>query len=468
MSIAQHIYDRSPVTLQNALLSSYGMYLNLFRYHRSFQRYLDFFSQSQWWSHEQIGDYQNKRLADVIDHAYHTVPYYRKLFTELGLKPKDITTKEDLAKLPVLTREDVKSHFHELLSTTLTRKDRFLLVKGHTSGTTGAPLEFYWDRNLCTVNNAIHWRQKNWAGIALHEKTAVLLGRTIVPIHSQKPPFWRYNRPHRTLWLSSFHLTLDNLPLYADALEHFKPSYIEGYPSTLFILAKFLSSRGRMLSMKAALTSSETLFPIQRETIENAFACRVFDYYGLAERVVFASECAEHTGHHLNSDFSITELLDSRGNSVATGDIGWIVGTGLHNYAMPLIRYKSNDVTSIKPTQCACGRCFPLMEDVTTKAEDIVTTKDGRFISSSVLTHPFKPLVNIAESQIIQEDLENLRIKIVRNRLYSDQDSAELIAAMQKRVGSEMKIHLEFVDYIPRTPSGKFRWVISKVPLDIH
>lgn len=450
------------------MLSGYGVYLNLFRYHGSFIKQLKFFEQTQWWTQSQIDIFQNKLLAIIINHAYHTVPYYRKMFNELQLRPQDVRTKEDLEKLPVLTRDDVKNHFHELLSTALKKKDRLLLIKGHTSGTTGAPLEFFWDRNLCTINNAVHWRQKKWAGIELHEKTAVLLGRTIVPIHCKNPPFWRYNRPHRTLWLSSFHLTSGNLPLYLKELQRFKPSYIEGYPSTLFILAKFLVSRGQSFPLKAALTSSETLFPIQRETIENAFECRVFDYYGLAERVVFASECDKHTGHHINSDFSITELVDNNGQRVDAGDIGWIVGTGLHNYAMPLIRYKSSDVTALKPVQCACGRCFPLMEDVTTKAEDIVTTKDGRYISSSVLTHPFKPLINIKESQIIQEDLENLRIKIVRNELYSDEDSLALIYEMQKRIGSDMKIHLEFVNHIPRAAGGKFRWVISKVPLDIQ
>ncbi len=105
------------------------------------------------------------------------------------------------------------------------------------------------------------------------------------------------------------------------------------------------------------------------------------------------------------------------------------------------------------------------MEDVTTKAEDIVTTPDGRYISSSILTHPFKPMHNVAESQIIQEDREHLVIKLITLPSYSEKDTQYLMDEFRKRLGDDMKIKIEFVDSIPRTASGKFRWVISKVPL---
>jgi phenylacetate-CoA ligase len=134
---------------------------------------------------------------------------------------------------------------------------------------------------------------------------------------------------------------------------------------------------------------------------------------------------------------------------------------------MPLIRYQTNDVTALKTKECPCGRKFPLIEDITTKAEDILTTKDGRYISPSVLTHPFKPLHNVVESQIIQEDLEHIRIKIVKRETYNNGDSKFLLDEFKKRLGAETKIEIEFVDSIPRTKAGKFRWVISKVPLQL-
>jgi phenylacetate-CoA ligase len=261
-------------------------------------------------------------------------------------------------------------------------------------------------------------------------------------------------------------MSAENLPLYFERLRKFRPKAIEGYPSTIYILAGYLLSRNQTFPLQSVFTSSETLYPQQREAIERAFECKLFDFYGLAERVLFATECDKHTGHHINMDFGILEVLNARGEPAARGEMGRMVGTGLHNYGMPLIRYETSDVTAIKPEPCPCGRGFPLMEDVTTKAEDIVTTRDGRYVSSSILTHPFKPMHNVAESQIIQEDREHIVIKIIKRAEYTDTDSRYLVEEMKKRVGSDMKIDIEFVDEIPRTKAGKFRWVISKVPLE--
>lgn len=107
------------------------------------------------------------------------------------------------------------------------------------------------------------------------------------------------------------------------------------------------------------------------------------------------------------------------------------------------------------------------MEQVTTKAEDIITTKDGRFISASVLTHPFKPLHKVKMSQIIQEDLDNITVKIVKVDEDANSEIDVLIWGLKNRVGEEMNVHVEFVEDIPRTKAGKFKWVISKVPLRI-
>ena len=257
-----------------------------------------------------------------------------------------------------------------------------------------------------------------------------------------------------------------NLAIYFEKLAQFQPAAVEGYPSTIYILAKYLQSRGMTFPVKAVFTSSETLYPQQHETIESAFHCRVFDFYGLAERVAFATECSAHEGHHLNLDFGITEIIGKDGLPARVGEIGRIVATGLHNFGMPLLRYQTTDVTALKSTMCSCGRAFPLMEDVTTKAEDIITTRDGRYISSSILTHPFKPMHSVAESQIIQEDIEHIRIKIIKLPTYTDKDTQYLLEEFRKRVGQDMIVEVEFVDSIPRTSAGKFRWVISKVPLE--
>ena len=107
------------------------------------------------------------------------------------------------------------------------------------------------------------------------------------------------------------------------------------------------------------------------------------------------------------------------------------------------------------------------MDDVTTKAEDTLTLKDGRLISPSVLTHPFKPMNSVEESQIIQREHDRIVIKIVPRKDYSEADTQHLIREMKNRLGEEVRIEIQMVDRLDRTNSGKFRWVISEVPLGI-
>ncbi len=256
---------------------------------------------------------------------------------------------------------------------------------------------------------------------------------------------------------------LKNIGYYFDKLEHDGIRFIEGYPSTTYILALYLKKRKETFPMQAVLTSSETLFDYQRELIERVFCCKVFDFYGMAERVVYASECDQHQGHHLNSDYGITEFLDSHNEPIAPGKLGRIVATSLHNFAMPFIRYQTNDSCSLKPNRCTCGRIFPLMDDVATKNESIVTLPDGRLVSPSVLTHPFKPMHNIIESQIIQERIDELVVNIVRNENYGKEDEKLLLNAFHERLGDDMTIRLNYVDSIPRTNNSKFKWVISRI-----
>jgi phenylacetate-CoA ligase len=305
-----------------------------------------------------------------------------------------------------------------------------------------------------------------WAGMEDGDWVGLFLGRVIVPLDQTTPPFWRANWMQRQIWFSSFHLNDQYLPWYVREIRHRRLQFLEGYPSTLYILARFLERRGETLPMRAVFTSSETLLPIQRETIESVFLCRVFDFFGHAERVAFATECERHDGKHIAEEFGVVEVTDETGAPVRDGDPGYLVGTSLHNTAMPLFRYRTSDVTAILQEPCACGRTLRRIRDVTTKAEDIVLTPDGRMISPSILTHPFKPLVQVLKSQIIQERLDHITVKIVPSSEFAARDRAHLIHELQLRLGSSMSIDIDLVSDIPREQSGKYRWVISHVQHD--
>lgn len=466
MSWLQTIYDRVPYFFQNILLNAYAFRIHLERYGKPFDSAFNELQQTQWFSSEQIVQYQTKRLLALVAHAYNTVPFYRMHYDKHGVRPEDIKDLKDISRLPLITRENIRSAGSEFISSQYSKR---MLIHGHTSGTTGSPLSCYWDKKTCVYNNAVDWRQKLWAGVHYGDRIAVLLGRTIVSTNKTDPPFWQHDRIHNMLWMSSFHLSKTYLPIYVKMLRQYQPVAIEGYPSTVYILARYLQRIGETLQVKAVFTSSETLLPLQRAVIEDRFKAPVFDFLGMAERVVFATQCAEAKTYHLNFEYAVNEIVDVDGNVVEAGKEGYLAGTSLLNFGMPFIRYKTSDVTAIDidPEPCSCGRHMPRLRGVTTKDEDIVVTPEGKLVSSSVLTHPFKPLDAIYESQIVQEEINLMRVKIVRREDYRESDSVHLIAALRERVGPTIRIELEFVKNIPRTKSGKYRWVISKVPLPL-
>ena len=461
MSIPDSIYNISPVFLQTLLLNAKAIELYMERYGEKFWKIYEEFDKLQWLPEADLIEWQNNKLRKLIRHAYETVPYYHEVMVSAKLVPDDIQTIADLPKLPILTKENIKQNSTRLISTAIKKR---AIKHGHTSGTTGSPLDVCYDINTCVIHHVADWRQKNWAGLQYGEKYASLQGRVIVPLKQKTPPFWRSNFINNQLFLSSFHLAAENLPYYFEKLRKDNIQFIEGYPSNIYILAMYLNKFGQTFPLKAILTSSETLFDYQREAITKAFCCKIFDFYGMAERVIFATECDQHTGHHLNMDYGITEFLDSNDCPVSPGRLGRIVATSLHNFAMPFLRYQTNDSCSRRVEPCSCERGFPLMDAVATKNESIITLADGRLLSPSVLTHPFKPMRNIIESQIVQEALDFLVVKIVKTPNYTKDDEKRLVAAFNERLGTAVTIKVEYVDSIPRTKRGKLKWVVSNIP----
>lgn len=460
MGFGTNVYKSLNHPLRSLILNMYALSLNLERYGKKFDLLLEEFLRNEKMSPGEIQEYQREKLTALIRHAYVHVPYYREVMDFLKLRPDDIKDVHDLPKLPLLTREDVKANYCRLKANNV---PRYRVRHGHTSGTTGSPLEFLWDTDVCVAHHAADWRQKKWAGLNFGEPFVSLQGRQIVPLDQTKPPFWVMNRIHNQLFMSSFHLKDEFLRYYVSRIDSFRPCAIEGYPSSLYILARYMERHGIILPIPAVLTSSETLLPIQRELIEERFQCRVYDFYGMAERVVYGSECDQHSGKHLNMDYGLTELVDGDGLPVSPGSHGRIVATGLWNMAMPLIRYKTSDVSRINVEKCACGRPFPLMDHVTTKAEDIIVLKDGRLVPPSIMTHPFKPLKNIYQSQIVQEDYTEFTVYLEVNEHFSASERQQLHQGLKERLGSDARINIVVSDQLDKCTSGKFRWIISRV-----
>ncbi len=465
--LAAAAYRAAPVWTQNLLLSLYGWKLERERYGGRYQEFREQLEQQQWLAPDQIAAWQDERLRAIVAHAYEHVPYYRRIFDERKLTPADVRTAADLGKLPLLTKADIRQHFDDLRSRTVPAAR---LKTGHTSGTTGTPLTVGYDDDTVWMTYAVFDRHYQWAGASLAnrpDRIAVARGNVIVPLAQRRPPFWRMNRAQNQLMLSSFHLSKANLPAYFEALREFKPAVMDGYPSTLYVLAKYLQNRGETFPVRTVISSSETLYDFQRAVIEERFCCRMFDYYAAAERVVFSGECDKHEGHHVSMEYGLAEVVDESGRPLPPGTEGRLVGTSLHNMAMPLLRYVTSDWSAIEPRRCSCGRGLQLMADVTTKAEDLLTLADGRLISPSVLTHPFKPLDCIEGSQIVQTARDAVEVRLIPGPAYTDAHTRHLVSELQSRLGDDVRIEVRMVEALENAPNGKFKWVTSHVPLGV-
>jgi phenylacetate-CoA ligase len=461
MAFDETLYAAAPVWMQNVLMNVHGMRIHRHRYGGAYQRLLNQFDALARGSREALHQFQWQRLQQVLHHAATQSDFYRERFGSTGAGVPPIASLEDLATLPLLTKEEVRDALSRLLTSPTPKRG---WLHGHTSGTTGSPLSLWYDRTTCHATNAGDRLQKRWAGIGDTEWVGLLLGRQVVPVKQQHPPYWRSNAVQRQVWFSSLHLSPATLPLYVDEIRRRSLQALEGYPSTLYVLARFLLDRNIRLPMRAVFSSSETLLDMQREAIEEAFQAPLFDFYGHAERAIFAIECAEHQGKHLVEPFGITEVVNAQGDPVADGEFGYLVGTSLFNTAMPMIRYRTGDISAIDRSPCRCGSVFPRIVNVSTKAEDIVVLPDGRWLSPSAITHPFKPFPEITESQVIQETVHTVRVNLVAGSAFTQSRESQLLAALQERLGDGVAVHIARVEQIPRERSGKFRWVISRVP----
>ncbi len=443
------------------LFNAYALRIEQHRYGAAYLKQFQDLRAQERWSPEQVERRQSELLKQVVEAAYLRSPYYRARMDEVGVSPADVRTVRDIVRLPILDKADVRRHGRELLTHPAPRRG---WSTGRTSGTTGSPLHMWYDRNTCVLNNATDRLQKAWAGMAVDDWIGVFLGRIVVSLETERPPFWRVNYVQKQVWFSSFHMSEDNLRAYVEQIRRKGLKYLEGYPSTLYILANYLQRSGIHLPMKAVFTSSETLHPMQREVIEAAFGCEIYDFYGMAERVIFAMECEHHDGKHLVDGYGYTEVVDADGNPVPDGQRGFLVGTSLHNLAMPMIRYRTSDVSAIRTEPCPCGRTMRRMEPLVSRREDIILTPSGRIVSPGVLTAPFKQFPQIALSQIVQESPEHFAVSVVAHRELGDAEQQLLLGELRERLGAGVHLTLAHVDDIPREPSGKFRWFVSRVP----
>ena len=178
-----------------------------------------------------------------------------------------------------------------------------------------------------------------------------------------------------------------------------------------------------------------------------------------------AAECEAHTGLHVLADVRYLEFL-REGQPVQNGDFGEIIVTDLTNYAMPFIRYQTSDLGRPQSQSCVCGRGFPLIQEITGRSSDVLSAPNGRYVHGEYFTHLFYGVPGVRRFQVHQKTLHDVEILVEGDLELPAETLAEMRRKIMAQMGERVAVTFHMVDEIPLTPSGKYRFTISDVPID--
>jgi len=422
---------------------------------------------SQWWPPERIAELQAARLRRLMDHAYRTVPLYRTVMDQRGVTPADIRSSEDLRLLPIISRTDAQQHGTSMLSDGYPPR---LLRRTRTSGSTGTPLEFYG-----TVEDQVNRgfargiRALEYTGLHLGDRTASL-GRPR-QVHSRRErtlQLWAM-RFRRRIAISVDRLSDDALAGIVRDLAAAQLDGIGGYPNAVALVAGFIVDSGTPPpAVRAVVTGGAELLGHERKLIRAAFGTEPCSNYAAYEAYAIACECEAHEGLHIAAEDLIVETLDDSGMPVSDGAEGRIVITNLHNYGMPFIRYDLGDSGTLVKGRCACGRSLPRLGALVGRKNRFLVTRSGRRVFAGTLFLDRFAGLGLRQYQIVQEDLDNVTMRLVPA---PGDASQEGLAALEARVralieaglGDELALHIQFVDRIEPSAEGKHVFMLSLV-----
>jgi len=454
MNKLEDIYKKLPVSLQNIACSLEGWRINRQRFGGNFTELLQFAEIRSNWTQEQVLTYRNNRLIQFLKYCQRNIPFYSNYFKTNGLDYRDFKSIDEISVLPIMRKQVINENIDDFTADNFPKKD---LIKMKTSGSTGSPLHFYSTKTAIRELWSIFWRYRRWHGIDLNTWGAYLIGRPVVPIENKKPPFWRVNVPGKQLLMSGLHLNRENSVYFLEELKKRRITWIYGYPSLIALLATYKIEEDYDLGfeMKWITANSENLLPIQENIIKRAFGVKPVQLYGMAEGVASISECPSGS-LHVDEDASAVEFIKLDDN-----DGYKIVGTNFSNFGTAFLRYEINDVFQWSDNQCSCGRPGRIVTSIDGRHEDHIRLKDGSVITR--ISPIFTNASNIIEGQIIQKKIDELLVKIVKGKNYTDKDESRFLKDIHERTRGLVNIKIEYSEKIPRTANGKLRLVISQL-----
>lgn len=415
--------------------------------------------QSQWFSPEQLAQLQLQRLREFLLRIGSDVPYYRDLFKTLNFDPASVRAVTDIQRLPLTGKADIRANTAQLKSEKAGPLEQF-----STGGSTGEPLIFYRGKERVSHDVAAKWRATRWWDVDIGDPEIVVWGSPI-ELGSQDRVRLLRDKFLRTELLSAFEMSNANLLQFTQRLRQVKPRMLFGYPSSLALMADYVTSNGYKvddLGIKVVFVTSERLYDHQRASIEQAFGAPVANGYGGRDAGFIAHQCPEG-GMHITAEDILVEIIGESGEVLPTGERGEIVITHMSTAEFPFVRYRTGDVGSLSTAQCACGRGLPLLAEIDGRSTDFVRAADGTVLHGLALIYVIRELPEIEEFKIIQETLSHITVQLVTSSSNTQELEATVTEQFRRRLGDSLTVSFEYVSKIEREASGKFRYVVSKL-----
>jgi phenylacetate-CoA ligase len=416
---------------------------------------------SQWWDQNHLQEFQLSRLHRLLTHAEVHVPYYRDLFAESGFKAEDMRSLADLARLPFLDKSRIRANTEALKSENAQGLHRF-----NTGGSSGESLIFYIGKERVTHDVAAKWRATRWWDVDIGDREMVVWGSPI-ELGAQDGVRALRDRLFRTRLLPAFEMSKQKLDRFLQEIRAMRPKMLFGYPSALSYIARHAETSGQRmddLGIRVAFVTSERLYDEQRQQISKTFACQVANGYGGRDAGFIAHECPQG-GMHLTAEDIIVEIVDQQGAPLPYGEAGEITVTHLATKDFPFIRYRTGDIGVLDNELCTCGRGLPILKEIQGRSTDFLVAQDGTVVHGLALIYVLRDMPQVSSFKIIQESLELTRVWVVTEAKLNPEATAKIERGFKARLGQAVNIVIEQKAEIPPEKSGKFRYVVSKVPM---
>lgn len=428
---------------------------------------INLFRESENWSSEEMDQWQFSQVKAIVDYAYDFVPYYRKIYSEIGFKPGDLKTWDDFQKLPYVKKDDIKNNFEKFTSSQIETIQYFPCFTG---GSTDKPMKFFLDQVIAERETAFfdyYWEKY---GYKKGERCLILRGHKVADISKNR--FYEYDKYRNYKILdSSFITKSEYLHYYDKEIRDFSARVIQAYPSSLFNLAKTYEAVG-MTPPKIELIflGSENTYPGQLDYLKKMFrAKRVMYHYGHSECVVVALKYPDSNHLGFFPQYGRMELINEKGSLIkGKGILGEIIGTSF-NKSMPFIRYRTGDYAHYSDCNNIgfMKNCISVAR-IDGRLHEFVVTKDGRLVSLVVIAGSHLPSLSfIGDMQYEQIRSGHLIVKVTSKdgKKISQFILDNILSDFRNLFNETMEVQVYQIPEIKRTSLGKK--ILLKQELDI-